>query len=93
MSTENKLIKTAMEATVIVGIASGLGFISKKLLKESFLNDPSTSLTNYGKWVLVLAGSLYLREYLIDQKIIPKSLQTVIKRKNDRLIYKWLVLS
>ena len=73
--TENKLIKSVMDATVVIGIASGVGYIGKKVMKESFINDPSSSLTNFGKWVLVLASSMYLRDYLVDQKIIPKSVK------------------
>ena len=71
---ENKLIKTTTEAVVVVGIASSIGYLGKKVLKESFLNDPSTSLTNYGKWVLILGGSMYVRDYLQSQKILPKYL-------------------
>ena len=68
------MIKTVTDASVVIGLAAGVGYVSKKVLKESFLNDPSTSLPNYGKWVLVLASSMYLKQYLEDQKIIPKYL-------------------
>jgi len=71
---ENKIVKTTMDAAVVVGIASAVGYIGKKILKESFINDPSSSLTNYGKWVLVLAGSMYVKVYLESQKILPKPL-------------------
>ena len=71
---ENKLIKSISDAAVVVGIAAGIGFVSKKIMKESFINDPSTSITNYGKWVIVLAGSMYVKQYLEDQKILPKPL-------------------
>jgi len=74
MSAENKLIKTITDSSVVIGIAAGIGYIGKKVMKESFINDPSSSLTNYGKWVAVLAGSMYLKQYLEEQKILPKSL-------------------
>ena len=74
MTSENKLVKTAMDASVVVGIAAGVGYVGKKVMKESFINDPSSNLTNYGKWVLVLAGSMYLKEYLETKNILPKSL-------------------
>jgi len=70
--SENKMIKTITDASVVVGIAAGIGYIGKKAMKESFINDPSASLSNYGKWVAVLAGSMYLKQYLEDQKILPK---------------------
>ena len=71
---ENKLIKSVTEAAVVIGIASVVGYIAKKSIKENFLGDPSTSITNYGKWVLVLSGSMYIKVYLEDQKILPKPL-------------------
>jgi len=73
MSTENKLVKTAMDSAVIVGLAAGVGYLGKKVLKENFLGDPSSSITNYGKWVLVLSTTMYAKQYLEDQKIIPKN--------------------
>jgi len=63
-----------MDASVVVGIAAGIGYIAKKAMKESFINDPSSSLANYGKWVAVLTGSMYLKQYLEDEKILPKNL-------------------
>jgi len=68
------MIKTITDASVVIGIAAGVGYIGKKTMKESFINDPSTSLPNYGKWVVVLAGSMYIKQYLEDQKILPKYL-------------------
>ena len=37
MSTENKLVKTAMDSAVIVGLAAGVGYLGKKVLKENCL--------------------------------------------------------
>ena len=62
-----------MDASVLMGLASGVGYVGKKLLKESSLNDPS-SITNYEKWVAVLAGSMALKDYQETQKILPKSI-------------------
>ena len=49
MSPQNKLVKTVTDSAVIVGLAAGVGYIAKKMLKENFLGDPSTSVMNYGK--------------------------------------------
>ena len=73
MSQQNKLVKTITDSAVIVGLAAGVGYIAKKMLKENFLGDPSTSV-NYGKWTAILAGSMALKTYLEDQKILPKQL-------------------
>lgn len=74
MSTENKLVKTVTDSAVIIGLAAGVGYVAKKAMKESFINDPSSSVTNYAKWVAVLSGSMYLKDYLETQKILPKPL-------------------
>ena len=69
MSQQNKLVKTVTDSAVMVGLAAGVGYIAKKMLKENFLGDPSTSVINYGKWT-----AMALKTYLEDQKIIPKQL-------------------
>ena len=33
----------------MVGLAAGVGYIAKKMLKENFLGDPSTVVMNYGE--------------------------------------------
>jgi len=70
----NKMVKIIMESAVIVGLASAIGYIGKKMLKENFLGDPSSSLGNYGKLTVVVAGSIAAKEYLEKEKIIPKNL-------------------
>ena len=72
MSTENKLVKTVTDSAVLIGLGAGVGYVAKKVMKESFLSDPSSSITNYAKWVVVLSGSMYLKTYLEEQKILPK---------------------
>ena len=58
MSQQNKSVKTVTDSAVMVGLAAGVGYIAKKMLKENFLGDPSTSVMNYGKWTAILAGLL-----------------------------------
>ena len=74
MSKQNKLVKTVTDSAVLVGLAAGVGYLAKKMLKEIFLGDPSNSVMNYVKFTAVLAGSMALKTYLEDQKIIPKSI-------------------
>ena len=50
MAEENKLVKTITDAATIIGIAAGIGYIAKKMLKENFLGDPSSSVMNYVKF-------------------------------------------
>ena len=70
---ENKLVKTVTDSVVLVGLSTGMGWLAKKALRETVTGDPSTSIMNYGKWVVVLSISMYGKTYLEDQKILPKS--------------------
>ena len=74
MTSENKLVKTVTDATVSVGLSAGIGWVGKKVLKESFTNDPSLNVMNFVKWVAALAASIYLKDYLQDKKVIPSGL-------------------
>ena len=68
---DSKLGKTVVEASTLVAISAGVGYICKKFLKTSVTNDPSNSIENYGKFTAVLVGSLYIRDYLQKEKILP----------------------
>ena len=74
MTDQNKLVKTLIDSAVLVGLSPGAGYLSKKILKENFLGDPSSNIMNYVKFIVVLAGSVALKTYIEDQKIIPKSI-------------------
>ena len=74
MAVQNKLVQTVTDAAVLVGLSAGIGWVGKKVLKESLTSDSSTNFMNYGEWVAVMTGSLYLKEYLTDKKIIPDSI-------------------
>ena len=62
--SDNKLVKTILDAATLTGIVAGIGWIAKKVAKENFTPDPSTA---------VMAGSIALKKYLEDQKILPDS--------------------
>jgi len=70
----NKMVKVIIDSAVVVGLAAGIGYVGKKILKENFLGDPSSSLGNYGKLTLVIAGSFAAKDYLEKEKLIPKNL-------------------
>ena len=74
MAVENKLVKTVTDAAVLVGLSAGVGWVGKKVLKESFTNDPSSNYMNFGKWIVALSASIYMKDYLQDKKVIPTSL-------------------
>ena len=60
-----------MDAATLAVLAAGIGWIAKKIAKENFTADPSTDVMNYGKFTIVMAGSIVLKQYLKDQKILP----------------------
>ena len=45
MVEQSKIVKTVTDAAVLVGLASAIGWVGKKVLKESLTGDPSTSFT------------------------------------------------
>ena len=69
--SDNKLVKAIMDAATLTGLAAGIGWISKKVVKETFTNDPSSNVMNYAKFTDIMAGSIALKQYLQDQKILP----------------------
>ena len=60
--SDNKLL----DAATITGLVAGIGWIGRKILKEDLTKDPSANVMNY-----VMAGSIALKKYLEDQKILP----------------------
>jgi len=71
--SDNKLLKTIMEAVTLTGLAAGIGWVSKKVLKEDATANPSTNIMNYIKFTSVMAASIVLMDYLNKQKILPDS--------------------
>ena len=69
--SDNKLVKTILDAATLTGIAAGIGWIAKKVAKENFTSDPSSNVMNYAKFTAVMAASIAAKKYLEDQKILP----------------------
>ena len=69
---ENKLMNNIKESLALVALSAGIGWTTKKVLKRSVTNDPSTNMMNMAEWVAVMTGAIYARDYLVDQKVIPK---------------------
>ena len=71
MSSNNKLVQTIIEAATLTGLAAGIGWVAKKVVKDNFTPDPSSSVMNYVKFTAVMAASIAAKKYLEDQKILP----------------------
>ena len=71
MSSNNKLVQTIIEAATLTGIAAGIGWVSKKVLKENLTPDPSSNVMNFVKFTAVMTGCIFARNYLEKEKILP----------------------
>jgi len=71
--SDNKLVKTVLDAATLTGLSAGIRSIAKKIVKDNFTSDHSSNVMNYVKFIFVMAGSIALKQYLEDQKILPKT--------------------
>ena len=63
--SKEKIFKIIYDASVLIGISSGFGYFVN-------MNDPSTSVIDYLKWVAILSGSIYLKDYMQREEILKK---------------------
>ena len=76
--SDNKLIKTVLDATSLTGLAAGIGWVAgKKTVKENFIADPSSNAMNYVKFTVVMAPAVALKEYLEYRVSSPKRLMYI----------------
>ena len=71
--TDNKLVKTILDAATLTGIVAGIGWATKKGVKEHLTSDPSSNVMNYAKFTAVMTAAIALKKYLEDRKILPDS--------------------
>ena len=67
--SDNKLVKTLTNSATLTGLAAGIGWVAKKVIKEP-ISDPSSNLMNYVKFTVVIAASIAVKQYLENQKIL-----------------------
>ena len=63
--SKEKIFKTIYNASVLIGISSGFGYFVN-------LYDPSDSVIDYLKWVGILSGSIYLKDYMQREEILKR---------------------
>lgn len=71
--TDNKLVKTILDAAALTVLSAGLDWASKKIVKENLTADPSGSAMNYVKFTIVMSAAITLKQYLDDQKTLPQN--------------------
>ena len=69
--SDNKLVKTILDGATLSGLVAGIGWVSKKVVKENLTSDPSSNIMNYVKFTAVMTGAIAAKKYLEDQKILP----------------------
>lgn len=69
--SDNKLVKTIIDAATLTCFVAGIGWILKKVIKENFTSDPSSNNVNFAEFTAVIAAIIVLKQYLEDQKILP----------------------
>ena len=75
--SKEKIFKMIYDASVLIGISSGFGYFVN-------LYDPSDSVIDYLKWVGILSGSLYLKDYMQREEIL-KRIDSLNSKKDDNL--------
>ena len=62
MSSDDKLVKTVLDAATLTGLVVGIDLVAKKAVKENFTSGPSSNAMNYVKFTAVMAGSIALKQ-------------------------------
>ena len=74
--SKEKIFKMIYDASFLIGISSGFGYFVN-------LYDPSTSVIDYLKWVGILSGSIYLKDYMQREEILKRIDSLNSKKDND----------
>ena len=74
--SKEKIFKTIYDASVLIGISSGFGYFVN-------LYDPSSSVIDYLKWVGILSGSIYLKDYMQREEILKRIDSLNLKKDNN----------
>ena len=83
--SKEKIFKMIYDASVLIGLSSGFAVTLGDYVN---LNDPSDSVIDYVKWVIILSGSLYLKEYMQREEIL-KRIDSLNSKRDNNLKAKW----
>ena len=75
--SKEKIFKMIYDASVLIGISSGFGYFVN-------LYDPSDSVIDYLKWVGILSGSIYLKDYMQREEIL-KRIDSLNSKKDNNI--------
>ena len=74
--SKERIFKIIYDASVLIGISSGFGYFVN-------LYDPSGSVIDYLKWVGILSGSIYLKDYMQREEIL-KRIDSLNSKKDNK---------
>ena len=60
--SHSKLVKMIMDATTLTGLAVGIGWIARKMVKEKFTAGPSRNVMNKAKLTPAMASHVALKQ-------------------------------
>ena len=75
--SKEKIFKMIYDASVLIGIFSGFGYFVN-------MDDPSDSVIDYLKWVGILSGSIYLKDYMHREEIL-KRIDSLNSKKDNNI--------
>ena len=64
---DNILVRTLTDSATLTGLAAGIGWVAKKVIKEPMTSDPSSNLMNHVKFTVRIAASIAAKKYLEEQ--------------------------
>ena len=71
---EKNILNTAYHAAVVTGIAVGSSKITKMVFKGSPTPKLALDFQDVGLMILYISSSMYIKDYLVKQKIIPENI-------------------
>ena len=71
--SDSRVVKLSWMKPPLPASLRALAGLPKKAFRRSFTNDPSDSTEKYALFTTVMAGSIALKKYFVDEKILPAS--------------------
>ena len=86
--SDNKLVKALIDAATLTGLVAGIGWIAKKVVKETFTADPSSNVMNYVKFTAVMVRDRISRDLTFF--ILPLSMLKSVRDTQREMFRKTL---
>jgi len=74
MSSEKSLVNTVYHAVIISGFSIGYAMLSKKAFGMKPIDVGKTDMNDIGKLTFIISASIFTRDYLVKEGIIPDNI-------------------